>query len=84
MENKIYYITYVVGDYDEIMEMCLRNFEREYQDYNVKFIPTKIDETVWGINIVGTFNNVLKVVQDFRPLGEYIDGPYEDYIKEVK
>ena len=84
MDNKIYYINYVVGDYAEIMEMCLRNFEREYQDYNVKFIPAKIDETVWGIKIVGTFNEVLKFSLDFKPLGDYMIVPYTDYIKEVE
>ena len=84
MDNKIYYINYVVGDYKEIMEMCLRNLEREYQDYNVRFIPTKIDEIVWGIKIVGTFNEVLRFSLDFKPLGEYMNEPYTNYIKEVE
>lgn len=84
MENKIYHITYVVGNEVEVLDMCLRTFEWEYRDYNVKFIPLEIDTNLWGIDIVGRFNDVLNVALDFRPLGEYMDGPYTDYIKEVE
>lgn len=82
--NKIYHITYVVGNEIDVLNMCLRSFEWEYRDYNVKFIPIEIDKDLWGIDIIGKFNNVLKVVQDFRPLGEYIEEPYTNYIKEVE
>ena len=84
MENKIYHITYVVGNEVEVLDMCLRTFEWEYRDYNVKFIPLEIDTNLWGIDIVGRFNDVLNVALDFRPLGEYMDEPYTDYIKEVE
>lgn len=83
MKNKLYYITYVIGENKEDVETCLQSLKREYQNYNVKFIPTKIDEIIYGINFIGTFEEVLKVALDFKPLGEYIEEPYTDYIREL-
>ena len=79
--NKKYYVQYIVGTKEEAEEEA-KYLQQDYKGWKVDFKPVKVDNSVWGINFIGSYNNVRKVMKDFEPLGDFVDDSYIEPLKE--
>lgn len=71
--NKLYHVTYVIGEDKKEMQDEISALSKEYENSGVSFKPSKVDKNVWGVDFIGSFDNLSKVIDDFEPLGEFID-----------
>ena len=84
-ETQLYHTTYIIGSPDKADAIDEANLlEKEYRGSNIEFKPVKVDAGTWGVDFIGSYEDVLKVAKDFKPLGEFMEEPYTDYIKPVK